>query len=142
METKVCTVCGKALPLHRFSWSTAERRWRRGDCKSCVAGKARERQAADPDYRTKHRFHTIASQYKVRKPQWEQMYQEQDGKCLICSNPIDAFSPIDHDHSCCAGAGSCGSCVRGILCSQCNTGLANFRDRPELLEAAAAYLRR
>lgn len=31
--------------------------------------------------------------------------------------------------------------VRGVLCRHCNSGLGHFRDRPELLEAGAAYLR-
>lgn len=30
---------------------------------------------------------------------------------------------IDHDHSCCPGPRSCGSCIRGILCAQHNTYL-------------------
>lgn len=32
--------------------------------------------------------------------------------------------------------------IRGIVCYQCNTGLRWFRDTPELLDAAAQYLRR
>jgi len=30
---------------------------------------------------------------------------------------------------------------RGVLCTQCNTGIGNFQDSPALLEAAIAYLR-
>lgn len=32
--------------------------------------------------------------------------------------------------------------TRGVICFGCNTGIRKFRDKPELLEAAAAYLRK
>lgn len=49
---------------------------------------------------------------------------------------------IDHDHACCSGTGSCGECIRGIICGRCNTGIGQFRDSPSVLIAAAAYLQR
>jgi hypothetical protein len=48
---------------------------------------------------------------------------------------------IDHDHACCPGENSCGQCVRALLCIYCNTGIGYFKDEPERLEQAAAYLR-
>ncbi len=65
----------------------------------------------------------------------------QAGQCAIC--PIELAVPhIDHDHACCPGTTSCGRCVRGLLCASCNHMLGKARDRPEVLEAAALYLRK
>ena len=66
---------------------------------------------------------------------------EQVRACEICgSTPV--VLQIDHDHSCCPGRSSCGMCVRGVLCGECNRGLARFRDDPRLLAEAIAYLAR
>lgn len=40
-----------------------------------------------------------------------------------CNNPScasDVKLSIDHDHNCCPGANSCGRCIRGVLCQDCN----------------------
>lgn len=65
-----------------------------------------------------------------------------DGTCHICRQPPpdDKVLAIDHDHSCCPGARSCGRCVRGLLCSNCNTGIGNLGDSEERLLSAVKYL--
>lgn len=71
-------------------------------------------------------------------------YDAQGGKCAVCG----ATSPggnsgnwhIDHDHSCCVDG--CSKCIRGLLCHGCNTGIGLFKDDPERLLKAAAYLQK
>jgi hypothetical protein len=57
--------------------------------------------------------------------------------CVICGGEA---KHIDHDHSCCEGAETCGHCVRGALCAGCNVGLGYFKDNPSRLRAAAEYV--
>jgi hypothetical protein len=67
------------------------------------------------------------------------LQQTQDSRCAICKTPFAATGPygrhIDHEHV-------IGGKVRGLLCRGCNSGIGHFKDNPELLRAAAAYLER
>lgn len=69
---------------------------------------------------------------------YDQMLAEQGGVCAICRKDTlrgdGAKGAIDHCHV--TGA------VRGILCTRCNVGIAQFYDNPDLLSAAIAYLAR
>jgi hypothetical protein len=45
---------------------------------------------------------------------------------------------IDHDHGCCPDdKASCGRCIRGLLCLDCNTSLGHIERKYEI---AAAYI--
>lgn len=85
--------------------------------------------------------------HKVAQWQWETLFNQQGRKCAICgrgepSGNKRKYWNIDHDHKCCPGSQSCGKCIRGILCSNCNIGLGRFNDDTKTLEAAIQYLRR
>lgn len=41
METKVCTKCGRELPLDQFNWRDKAKGTRRADCKQCHSGHMR-----------------------------------------------------------------------------------------------------
>lgn len=62
--------------------------------------------------------------------------------CNICGATDRKFH-VDHDHECCPAAkNSCGKCVRGVLCGQCNQGLGLLGDSADNIRAAADYLDR
>lgn len=70
-----------------------------------------------------------------------------NGVCPICKNPTSDERltanygwSIDHDHSCCPSGRSCGKCVRGAICANCNIMLGMSADSAETLRAAADYL--
>lgn len=66
--------------------------------------------------------------------------------CNICGDHGSVSSlQIDHDHSCCNSARSCGGCVRGVLCSRCNSIMSwydknNLRDNHPLIPSIEKYL--
>lgn len=59
--------------------------------------------------------------------------------CMICTKY--RARAVDHDHKCCKGKTSCGACVRGLLCGNCNTILGRFGDSIERFLRAAQYLK-
>lgn len=71
-----------------------------------------------------------------------------NGPCDICGEkPYDNALHIDHDHSCCGNVGSCGQCVRGLVCASCNTHLRHWdkgtiRQANHLMEQVKAYIER
>lgn len=60
--------------------------------------------------------------------------------CSIPSCGSTHLLRLDHDHSCCPGVGSCGKCVRGWLCHNCNSALGFVRDDENILDELKEYL--
>ena len=72
-----------------------------------------------------------ARRYRLGVETYLAMIEEQGGRCAICGES-PALLHVDHDHE----TGK----VRELLCHGCNTGIAKFREKPELFDAAKAYL--
>lgn len=136
-------------------------------CKACLNEYAKERRASNPEkfkaydrewrtrtperhakqmtsaqrwrernpemYRASLRHNRVQRKFGITLRQYEERLAAQNGECSICGTQEDVMY-LDHDHS--TGA------LRDFLCSRCNIGLGQFRDNPELLIQAAAYLER
>ncbi|MFI2673890.1 endonuclease domain-containing protein [Streptomyces albidoflavus] len=84
------------------------------------------------------RTYRQARRYGLTIWQMNAILRVQDDDCAICGTyPGDAgmYGPswyqIDHDHACCNWSGSCGKCVRGLLCKPCNMrGVAWYERLP------------
>lgn len=71
----------------------------------------------------------------VTQEQYLSMYKKQQGRCGICENRLyskryKAFA-VDHNHE--TGR------IRGLLCTNCNTGLGLFKDDPIRLQRAIEW---
>lgn len=81
---------------------------------------------------TYHRDKALLESYGLTHEEVLKKIEDQGGVCAICGCSMEKPN-VDHSHT--TGR------VRGILCPQCNMGIGNLKDSPELLEKAAAYLR-
>jgi len=110
---KHCLTCDRILDIEQFTWANRKANKRRHQCRDC---------------RNQHRWF-------LRRVELDraELLQLQDGKCAICK--VDAETSclsIDHNHKTLE--------IRGLLCADCNSGIAYFDDNPQYLIRAAIYL--
>lgn len=104
--------------------------------------------AAERTERGRRRY--LWTKYRITPEDYDALLVQQGGACAICGDTDPTSSSkygnragrfhIDHDHACCPGSGSCGNCVRGLLCFNCNSGIGMLGDDPGRLAAAIRYL--
>lgn len=81
----------------------------------------------------------LRESFGISLEQYQEMHNEQDGKCKICGQPetqkrngkVRALA-VDHNHK----TGK----IRGLLCSDCNTGIGKLKEDVEILQNAIRYL--
>lgn len=100
------------------------------------------RRWSDPETRLRIKMMRAEKKYGLDSGGYARMLEEQGHACAICRKPFDESRrlAVDHDHKCCDSKTACGSCVRGLLCANCNRGLAAFMDDPAILRVAASYI--
>lgn len=160
LPSKPCLGCGTSLPNPREKRSPMR-------CPPCREQRSRETQLAayrktrhDPvrlskerersrnrnkrvrdqdigNHRIKERLWRLSKQYGISEERYNQLLEEQDYKCSICSKEFDTgvaqYRPyVDHCHKT--------GIVRGILCRDCNFALGLLKDSPEVLAKARLYL--
>ena len=111
--SKTCTACLIEKPASEFSRNATLPTGLYWFCKACTAERARRRK------------------YGLEPEQHAALVSSQNGRCAICRRKQKLL--VDHCHQ----TGQ----VRGLLCGPCNTAIGMLDDDPDLLIAAAAYVR-
>jgi hypothetical protein len=72
---------------------------------------------------------TVLRVFHTTEHWYESKLAEQGNHCALCERVREENGNrlgIDHDHGCCKKYGSCGKCLRGILCRSCNVLVGNL----------------
>lgn len=106
-------------------------------CKGCRTAATQEWAQANPSqWERSRRKSYLKQKYGLTPEEADALLEAQGGKCAICGaeegDSRGFRMHVDHKHGT--------NLVRGVLCVLCNNGLGNFRDNPDFLMAAAAYL--
>ena len=142
---KKCVKCGEEKDLDLFAKGKGYKDGRRGTCKKCHTAYVTNYYNSNPDKKdAKNKMNTFYKpnyiSHNITKEEYDEMLKLHNGKCHSCKDR-DAVS-IDHDHTCCkSGRGSCGKCVRGILCNQCNTALGLLQDSKQKITSLLEYIK-
>ncbi|WP_249416414.1 endonuclease VII domain-containing protein [Streptomyces sp. TS71-3] len=113
---KRCPQCAEIKPYADWERNRSSPDGWASYCRECRAQRNR-----DSYYRRK---------YGLTQTELETLLEQQRGICVIClAAPAEH---VDHDHE--TGR------VRGVLCFSCNAALGQFKDRPDAMRRAAAYV--
>lgn len=126
-DMKNCSVCKQDKELSEFY--VQPNGYRVARCNDCRLEKSR---ANVRKYR-----------YGLTQEQYDMMLEAQGHRCAVCGVPFGTGADranIDHDHDCCPGNRSCGKCVRGVICSVCNTMAGAVENNLAHLDAMFEYL--
>lgn len=165
---KKCSKCNLLKSEEEFGKHRRNRDGLNTECKQCnkeratlwqknnkekINKKCREWNMANPEKRKeiskrdndkrkrKKKNSYLLKTYGITIEQYDQLFDEQDGICKICSKPesnldkrtgLPVMLAVDHDHT----TGK----IRGLLCANCNMALGLLNDSANLFKKAAHYL--
>ncbi|APU39564.1 recombination endonuclease VII [Streptomyces sp. TN58] len=113
---KRCPDCGEIKPHSEWELNRTSSDGWASYCKECRA--------------QRNRASYFKRKYGITEAERDQMIAAQGGACVICQ--LGPAEHVDHDHQ----TGK----VRGVLCFSCNAALGQFKDRPDVMRRAAAYV--
>lgn len=140
-NAKHCRKCKRELPVVAFPRGRNRRDGLQVHCRECVAeyGAAHSRRRRDAMgmpvrceacRAARGRQDRPKREYGLTEADRDESIASQGGVCCICLSAPPQH--VDHCHE--TGR------VRGVLCFSCNAALGQFKDRPDAIRRAAAYV--
>ena len=121
-----CITCGESTSEPRANY-----------CKTCWLGRP-----VDGPTMIRRRAR-LKAWFKLSLEDYDEMLRKQNNKCAIClidQSELSKSLSIDHDRKCCPEEKSCGKCVRGLLCSNCNFAIGLLKDNEVTIQMAYKYV--
>jgi endogenous inhibitor of DNA gyrase (YacG/DUF329 family) len=86
----------------------------------------------------------LRGRYRLTQEAFDALRAAAGDKCEVCGSEFQQRGDIhvDHDHGCCPGSFTCGKCIRGLTCKNCNFMLGHAGDDPQRLQQGIDYLHR
>ena len=95
-----------------------------------------------PFCKNKHKARGLCGTHDATKRTYnltsQQLVEMLSRSCEVCG--VSDNLTIDHNHSCCNKRSSCGKCVRGTVCQNCNRAMGQAKDNSKTLRMLADYL--
>ncbi len=126
-KVKVCSCCKKERVIKDFYKQNDRKINVKSQCKICI----KKNYKAD-----KQRDSQLKYRYNITLEQYDKMFEEQNGVCVICEQPNIANRRLCVDHNHATGK------VRKLLCNKCNNVLALADENIDILLKAINYLRK
>lgn len=155
-DMKFCSRCEKNKDREAFYTNPGRRDGLATYCKECQKEYSKSRYHSPEQHKQRKmseeankvkrkessRKWYLKSTYSLTIEQYDNMLVSQSGLCEICNTQITSnrFFDVDHDHACCNGYKSCGKCVRGLVCFNCNSVLGHSKESVPLLLSAVRYI--
>lgn len=123
-------LCSACYQRATYSRDKEQQRWagRSVELNRIRRGRYSPKRAQEQQIRKRKR------QYGITEAEYEQMILDQDGRCALCHDDEFLSFHTDHDHET--------RRIRGLLCSNCNTGLGKLGDSVKGVRRALRYLSR
>jgi len=144
---KICKTCKTERPLQEFRRYSKHRAGLKPNCIYCLRSANRSyynnntlkcNEACKRHYKQNPEYYKnkdLKKKFGISLEEWNQMFANQQGRCLICnihSDDLYKSLAVDHCHS--TGA------IRGLLCEPCNLAIGLLKENINSLKGAINYL--